>query len=152
MKKEKILLLSIFILIGMSLGSKGAIAQSSSEARLNYPHEKKQSISLSLLNNDLLGIRYAYELTPHWSIGTGIGFIKNIDIPIYARYYFMTEQHRPFLSLSNYFTLPPFGSTLAVGGGYEYKQMDGLLLRAGLEASITRNPRLIPLISVGWAY
>jgi hypothetical protein len=166
--------------IGIPLGSPSAAPDSKeSEAASLEAKEainsRKNSASLEIFGRALLySLNFDRAISDHVTLGLGISswdasahwanYSAAITVlPFYANYYFSDSQSRGFISLGadlikasqsgpNNETFENSGAAAVLGGGYEYRDLSGFLIRLGAYLIVGRSIDLNPSVSIGIAF
>lgn len=133
------------------------------------------AVSLELFGRALLySLNIDHAISSHFAIGAGISYWKESDwwrdynasitvVPVYANYYFTEKPRRGFLTAGanwisvtssgrNDNTFENSGVAGVLGGGYEYHDATGFLLRLGGYLIIGRSVDANPAVSLGYAF
>jgi hypothetical protein len=120
-------------------------------------------------------VDYDRAVSPHLTLGLGISTYRQSNwwkdyhatvtvVPIYANYYFSEKIQRAFVtagvdwihvSSAGYDSNDTFaknGVAAVVGGGYEYREKSGFLMRLGGYAIVGRDVDISPSVIFGYSF
>jgi hypothetical protein len=146
-------------------------APESEEVVKSHPN----AISLEMFGRALFySLNYDRAVSEHISVGIGASYWETEDwwhdyiadvtvVPVYGNYYFSRRPHRGFLSAGvdwvtvtqsgyNHSTFANNGFAAVIGGGYEYLDSSGFLIRVSGFAIAGRSLDVSPSISLGYAF